>query len=98
MGNKNKHLCPCGSGKRMKLCCRVVAHTMKLSLTPSKKLEMRLKVEELDRAGRLPAVRSDQRKAKAMRWLLDNVELVDEEGNPVSRDDLKIDQGEEDSE
>jgi trigger factor len=54
--------------------------------------------EELDRAGRLPAVRSDQRKAKAMRWLLDNVELVDEEGNPVSRDDLKIDQGEEDSE
>ncbi len=54
--------------------------------------------EELDRAGRLPAVRSDQRKAKAMRWLLDNVELVDEEGNPVSRDDLKVDQGEEDSE
>jgi trigger factor len=54
--------------------------------------------DELDRAGRLPAVRSDQRKAKAMRWLLDNVELVDEEGNPVSRDDLKVDQGEEDSE
>ncbi len=54
--------------------------------------------EELDRAGRLPAVRSDQRKAKAMRWLLDNVELLDEEGNPVSRDDLKVDQGEEDSE
>jgi trigger factor len=54
--------------------------------------------EELDRAGRLPAVRSDQRKAKAMRWLLDTVELVDEEGNPVSRDDLKVDQGEEDSE
>jgi trigger factor len=54
--------------------------------------------EELDRAGRLPAVRSDQRKAKAMRWLLDNVELVDEEGNPVSRDDLKVNQGEEESE
>jgi trigger factor len=54
--------------------------------------------DELDRAGRLPAVRSDQRKAKALRWLLDNVELVDEEGNPVSRDDLKVDQGEEDSE
>jgi trigger factor len=54
--------------------------------------------DELDRAGRLPAVRSDQRKAKALSWLLDNVELVDEEGNPVSRDDLKVDQGEEDSE
>ena len=37
-------------------------------------------------------------KRKAMRWLLDNVELVDEEGNPVSRDDLLVNQGEEDSE
>ncbi len=44
--------------------------------------------EQLERAGRLPAVRSDRRKAKAMRWLIDNVELVDEEGSPVSRDDL----------
>jgi trigger factor len=42
----------------------------------------------LDRAGRLPAVRSDQRKAKALEWLLDHVALVDEEGKPVDRDDL----------
>ena len=54
--------------------------------------------EQLERAGRLPAVRSDRRKAKAMRWLIDNVDLVDEEGKPVSRDDLKVNQGEEDSE
>ena len=54
--------------------------------------------EQLERAGRLPAVRSDRRKAKAMRWLIDNVELVDEEGKPVSRDDLLVNQGEEDSE
>ncbi|MGD0313504.1 MAG: trigger factor [Acidimicrobiales bacterium] len=54
--------------------------------------------EQLERAGRLPAVRSDRRKAKAMRWLVDNVELVDEEGKPVSRDDLLVNQGEEDSE
>jgi trigger factor len=54
--------------------------------------------EQLERAGRLPAVRSDRRKAKAMRWLVDNVELVDEDGNPVSRDDLSVNQGEEDSE
>jgi trigger factor len=53
---------------------------------------------QLERAGRLPAVRSDRRKTKAMRWLVDNVELVDEEGKPVSRDDLKVNQGEEDSE
>ncbi len=54
--------------------------------------------DQLERAGRLPAVRSDRRKAKAMRWLVDNVELVDEEGAPVSRDELMVNQGEEDSE
>ena len=53
---------------------------------------------QLERAGRLAAVRSDRRKAKAMRWLVDSVELVDENGAPVSRDDLKVNQGEEDSE
>ena len=30
-----------------------------------------------------------------MRWLVDNVELVDEDGKPVSRDDLTVEQGEE---
>jgi trigger factor len=54
--------------------------------------------EQLEQGGRLSAVRSDRRKAKALRWLLDNVELVDEEGNPVSRDDLKVNQAEEDTE
>ncbi len=54
--------------------------------------------EQLEQGGRLSAVRSDRRKAKAMRWLLDNVGLVDEEGNPVSRDDLKVNQAEEDAE
>ncbi len=54
--------------------------------------------DQLERAGRLAAVRSDRRKAKAMRWLIDNVDLVDEEGSPVSRDDLLVNQGEEDSE
>jgi trigger factor len=50
--------------------------------------------QQLERAGRLPAVRSDRRKAKAMRWLVDSVDLVDENGNPVSRDDLTVNQGE----
>lgn len=49
---------------------------------------------QLDRAGRTAAVRSEQKKAKAMTWLLDHVELVDEEGSPVSRDDLRVDQSE----
>ncbi len=52
---------------------------------------------ELDRGGRLPTVRSEQRKAKAMRWLLDTVQLVDEDGNPVSRDVLEAGEDEEDS-
>jgi trigger factor len=41
---------------------------------------------ELERAGRLATVRSDQRTAKALRWLVDHVDVVDEEGNPVARD------------
>ena len=49
----------------------------------------------LDRAGRLAAVRSDRRKAKALAWLLDHVEVVDDEGNPVSRDELRIGPGDE---
>jgi len=53
--------------------------------------------EQLERGGRLAAVRSDRRKAKALRWLLDNVELVDEDGRPVARDDLQANQAEEDA-
>ena len=51
---------------------------------------------ELDRAGRTAAVRSEQRKAKALAWLLDHVELVDDDGNTVAREDLTIDQGDAD--
>jgi trigger factor len=50
---------------------------------------------QLDTAGRTGAVRSELRKAKALQWLLDNVELFDEEGNPMSRDDLKTDAAKE---
>ena len=50
----------------------------------------------LEHAGRLPAVRSDRRKAKALAWLIEHVELVDDDGNPVSRDELLVRQaGEE---
>jgi trigger factor len=54
--------------------------------------------QQLERAGRLSAVRSDRRKSKAMRWLVDNVGLVDEDGKPMSRDDLTVNQDEEGSE
>ncbi len=45
--------------------------------------------ERLTRAGRMAAVRSEQRKAKALSWLLDHVVVVDEDGAPVSREDLQ---------
>jgi hypothetical protein len=45
----------------------------------------------LDHAGRTGAVRSEQRKAKALTWLLDHVDLVDDEGAPVSREELEVD-------
>jgi trigger factor len=53
---------------------------------------------QLDTAGRTGAVRSELRKAKALQWLLDHVELFDEEGNPMSRDDLKADAAQESEE
>jgi trigger factor len=51
---------------------------------------------QLDTAGRTGAVRSELRKGKALEWLLDHVDLFDEEGNPMSRDDLRVDASEED--
>ncbi len=56
----------------------------RMGTTPS---ELR---SQLDTAGRTGAVRSELRKGKALEWLLDHVDLVDEEGNPMSRDDLKV--------
>jgi trigger factor len=53
---------------------------------------------QLDTAGRTGAVRSELRKGKALQWLLDHVELFDEEGNPISRDDLKTDAAQESEE
>jgi trigger factor len=53
---------------------------------------------QLDTAGRTGAVRSELRKSKALQWLLDHVELFDQEGNPMSRDDLKIDAAKESEE
>lgn len=61
----------------------------------------RLKVDpselraQLDRNGRMGEVRSEQRKAKALTWLLDHVQLVDEEGSPASRDELRVNLGDE---
>jgi trigger factor len=52
--------------------------------------------QQLDTAGRTGAVRSELRKGKALEWLLDHVELFDEEGNPMAREDLEVDASKED--
>jgi trigger factor len=43
---------------------------------------------DLERQEALPTVRSDIRKAKALEWLVQNVEVVDEEGHPIDRAEL----------
>jgi trigger factor len=44
--------------------------------------------KEFERADQVQAVRSDVRKRKALDWLLERVEIVDEEGQPIDRADL----------
>jgi trigger factor len=44
---------------------------------------------EFERSGQLAAVRSDVRKRKALDWLLERVEIVDDDGKPIDRADLE---------
>jgi trigger factor len=41
--------------------------------------------QQLERNDQIPAVRSDITKRKALEWLLEHVEIVDEHGEPVDR-------------
>ncbi len=49
---------------------------------------------DLERNDQLPAVRSDIRKAKAVRWLMDNVEVVDAEGRSIDKSVFAFDDAE----
>ena len=44
----------------------------------------------MERADQLSAVRSDIKKRKALDWLVEHVELVDELGNPIEREALEL--------
>jgi trigger factor len=46
--------------------------------------------KQFERGGQLTAVRSDIRKRKALDWLVEHVELVDENGQPIDRDALAL--------
>jgi len=55
---------------------------------------------QFERVGQLSAVRSDIRKRKALEWLLERVELLDQDGNPIDRSELEapVDEDEDDDE
>ncbi len=55
-------------------------------------VEVRSALEEGDQ---LPAVRSDLRKRKALDWLVEHVQIVDEDGTPVERADLEVPEADE---
>jgi trigger factor len=42
----------------------------------------------IERNGQIPELRSDLRKRKALEWIVEHVEVVDPEGQPIDRDDL----------
>ena len=52
--------------------------------------------KQFERSRQVPLVRSDLRKRKALEWLIEHVEIVDEQGNPVDRSALEVDQDQRD--
>jgi trigger factor len=46
--------------------------------------------QQFERADQISAVRSDIRKRKALDWLVEHVELVDEQGEPIDRAALEL--------
>jgi trigger factor len=51
--------------------------------------------QQFERADQVQAVRSDIRKRKSLEWLIDAVEVVDEEGQPIDRGTLVVDEVDE---
>ena len=49
--------------------------------------------KQFERNEQVPLVRSDIRKRKALEWLLEQVEMVDETGQPVDREPALDDRG-----
>ncbi len=51
--------------------------------------------KQLERNDQIPAVRSDITKRKSLEWLLDHVEIVDENGDPVDRSLYETDEADD---
>jgi trigger factor len=54
--------------------------------------------EQLERGGQVPALRSDIKKRKALEWVIERVEVVDDDGNVIDRDDLETPSPDDDDE
>ena len=54
-------------------------------LAASYKMKSKDLRRSLERADQMPAVRSDWKKSKALEWLLEHVEIVDADGQPIDR-------------
>ncbi|MGH9212948.1 MAG: trigger factor [Acidimicrobiales bacterium] len=50
--------------------------------------------EQFERGGQLPGVRSEIRTRKALDWLVEQVEIVDIDGQPIERSDFDVDAAE----
>jgi trigger factor len=61
-------------------------------LAESNKMQPSQLLLQLERNEQLPAVRSDLRKSKALEWLVERVELVDTDGQPIDRALLTLEQ------
>jgi trigger factor len=53
--------------------------------------------DQLDKAGRTGSLRAERAKAKAATWVVENIEVVDEEGQPVDRELLEANMAEDDA-
>jgi trigger factor len=54
-------------------------------LAASYKMKSKDLRRSLERADQMPAVRSDWKKSKALEWLIEHVEMVDADGQPIDR-------------
>ena len=59
-------------------------------------MEIELVRERLEAADQISAIRSDIGRRNATNWMLDRMEIVDESGAKVSRDELDLDPDEDD--
>jgi trigger factor len=50
---------------------------------------------QLERNDQISAIRSDLRSRKALEWILEHVEIVDPDGQPIDRDDLVLPSGDD---